>query len=104
MALTPASPVESAVPLTARIGWRTQWLLTPMLVVTAIVFGVAAYRVQVDNFTPKSWAAAQVLAAWAFTAAGVVAWVRRPRNPLGPLMFAAGLAYLARQFRYSQDA
>jgi signal transduction histidine kinase len=102
--LTPASPVEIAGPPTARIGQRTQWLLTPLFVVTAIVFGIAAYRVQVDNFTPRSWAAAQVVAAWAFSAAGVVAWVRRPRHPLGPLMFAAGLTYLARQLRYSQDA
>jgi signal transduction histidine kinase len=75
-----------------------------LLGVTAVAFGVAAYKVQVDNFTPRSWAAAQVIAAWTFTAAGVVAWLRRPRNQLGPLMFAAGLVYLARQLRYSQDA
>jgi signal transduction histidine kinase len=102
--LTPASPVESADLLTARLGERTQWLLTSALGVTAIAFGIAAYRVQVDNFTPRSWAAAQVVAAWAFTAAGVVLWVRRPGNRLGPLMFASGLVYLARQLRYSQDA
>jgi signal transduction histidine kinase len=102
--LTPAPPVASAGPLTARVGERTQWLLTPLLCIAAIALGVAAYRVQVDNGTPKSWAAAQVLAALAFTTAGLVAWVCRPGNRLGPLMFAAGLAYSARQLRYSRDA
>jgi signal transduction histidine kinase len=102
--LTPASPVESAGPLTALLGPHARWLPALLLGVTAVAFGVAAYQVQVDNSTPKSWAAAQVVAAWAFAAAGVVVWLRRPGNRLGPLMFAAGLVYLARQFRYSQDA
>jgi signal transduction histidine kinase len=36
--------------------------------------------------------------------AGLVAWLRQPANRLGPLMLAAGVAYLARQLRYSEDA
>jgi signal transduction histidine kinase len=102
--LMPASPVESAGQLTAQVGSHARWIPALFLGVTAGAFGVAAYQVQVDNFTPRSWAAAQVVAAWMFTFAGVVLWLRRPQNQLGPLMFAAGLVYLARQFRYSQDA
>lgn len=70
----------------------------------SIVLGVAAYHVQVKNHAPDSWAAAWVAVAWAFTLAGLVAWLRRPANRLGPLMLAAGLALAARQLRYSDDA
>ena len=71
---------------------------------STLVLGVAVYRVQVDNHSPHAWAAATVAVAWAFVLAGLVAWLRRPANRMGPLMLAAGLALLARQFRYSDDA
>jgi signal transduction histidine kinase len=70
----------------------------------AVALGVAAYHVQVRNFSPHAWAAASVAVGWAFVVAGLVAWLRRPANHLGPLMLAAGVAYLARQLRYSEDA
>jgi signal transduction histidine kinase len=75
----------------------------------AVVLGVAAYRVQVQAFQAfvpdaGSRALASVAVGWAFVLAGVVAWLRRPANRLGPLLLAAGLAYLARQLRYSGDA
>jgi len=79
-------------------------LLAVVLGGVAVVLGVAAYRVQVNNLTPHSWAAAQVVVGWAFVTAGLVAWLRRPANHLGPLMLAAGVAYLARQLRYGEDA
>jgi signal transduction histidine kinase len=68
------------------------------------MLGVVAYRVQVDNSSPHAWAVASVAVGWAFVVAGLVAWIRRPANHLGPLMLAAGIAYLARQLRYSEDA
>jgi signal transduction histidine kinase len=71
---------------------------------TAVALGFAAYHVQVQNFSPHSWAAASVAVGWSFVLAGLVAWLRQPGNRLGPLMLAAGIAYLARQLRYSQDA
>jgi len=81
---------------------------TRLLVVLAgIALGVVAYNVQIDNLgsgTTSFRAASTVLAAWAFLAAGVATWSRRPRNRLGPLMVAACFALLARQFRYSHDA
>lgn len=72
----------------------------------AVALGVLAYRVQVENlgsFTTPERAAAIVAVAWAFVLAGLVAWMRRPANRLGPLMTAAGLALLLRQLRYSHD-
>jgi len=81
--------------------------LRPVAVVlgaAAVALGIAAYHVQVSNFSPHSWAAASVAVGWAFVLAGLVAWLRRPANRLGPLMLATGTAYLARQLRYSEDA
>jgi signal transduction histidine kinase len=70
----------------------------------AVGLGVVDYRVQVQNLSPHEWAAATVAVAWAFVLAGLAAWLSRPANRLGPLMLAAGVALLARQLRYSQDA
>ena len=69
--------------------------------------GVLAYQVQVDNLPEPTTAlrpcVATVVAAWSFLVAGLVAWLRRPENRLGPLMVATCFALLARQFRYSHD-
>jgi signal transduction histidine kinase len=71
----------------------------------AVALGIYAYHVQVhDLHTSHQHAVAQVAVGWAFVFAGLVAWMQRPTNRLGPLIVAAGLAYLARQLRYSYDA
>jgi signal transduction histidine kinase len=71
----------------------------------AVALGVEAYRVQVSNHgSPHTWAAASVAVGLSFVLAGLIAWLRRPANRLGPLMLAAGMAYLARQLRFSGDA
>jgi signal transduction histidine kinase len=72
----------------------------------ALLLGVVAYRVQVQNLdglTSPERAGAIVAVAWAFVVAGLVAWSRRPANRLGPLLAATGLALLLRQLRYSHD-
>ena len=75
------------------------------LALAGIVLGVLAYQVQMDNVPTttslRSWGS--VAAAWSFLLAGLIAWVRRPRNRLGPLMVATCFALLARQFRFSHD-
>src|SRR6476620_10135000 len=75
------------------------------LAATGGVLGVLAYEVQMDNLPSttslRSWAG--VVAAWSFLLAGLIAWRRRPRNRLGPLMVLTCFALLARQFRYSHD-
>jgi signal transduction histidine kinase len=65
---------------------------------------VAAYRVQIDDFyQPAERALASVAVGLAFLAAGLVAWLRRPGNRLGPLMTLTAFALLVRQLRYSHD-
>jgi len=70
-----------------------------------LALGLLAYQVQIDNLagTTPARAIASVAAGWAFLGAGLAAWTRRTRNPLGPLMIATGFALLFRQFRYSHD-
>ena len=82
----------------------TRWIQVA-LGLAGIVLGVLAYRVQVDNLptTTELRSVGSVVAAWSFLLAGLVAWVRRPANRLGPLMVATCFALLARQFRYSHD-
>jgi signal transduction histidine kinase len=72
-----------------------------------IALGLVAYDVQVDNlgpYTASSRSMAIVAVAWAFLFSGLIAWSRRPRNRMGPLMVATGFALLLRQLRYSHDA
>jgi signal transduction histidine kinase len=78
-----------------------------LIVAAGIALGITAYNVQIDSLganTTSLRAAAQVVAAWASLAAGVVIWSRRPGNWLGPLMVGTCFALLARQLRYSRDA
>jgi hypothetical protein len=78
-----------------------------LLILGGIVPGLVAYNVQVDNLgagTTTNRAAAGVIAAWSFLAAGMAVWSKRPGNWLGPLMVATCFALLARQLRYSHDA
>jgi signal transduction histidine kinase len=78
-----------------------------LAVLGGIALGLVAYDVQIDNLgagTTSLKAAAGVIAAWSFLAAGVAAWTRRPGNLLGPIMVATCFALLARQLRYSHDA
>src|SRR5262245_11316507 len=79
-------------------------LAGPALAAAAVVLGVVAYRTQVHDLHAVVHAVAIVAVGWCFVAAGLVAWGRRPGNGVGPLMVAAGLALLLRQFRYSHDA
>jgi signal transduction histidine kinase len=81
--------------------------LQALAVVAGWILGLIAYHVQVENLGPLTTharAGAGVLAAWTFLAAGLVVWLRQPRNWLGPLMVATCFALLARQLRYSHSA
>jgi len=75
------------------------------LVPAALALGVIAYRQQLDGIlgnTPTR-ALGTLAYAWAFVAAGLVAWSRRAGNRLGPLLVVVGFAMLLRQLRYSFD-
>jgi signal transduction histidine kinase len=87
---------------------RATRITLTLLAIAGVAVGVLAYQVQVDNLpeplTTPLRSAATVVAAWSFLVAGLIAWLRRPRNRLGPLMVATCFALLARQFRYDHDA
>jgi signal transduction histidine kinase len=83
---------------------RSRRVVAATLAAGSVALAVEAYRVQVQASSPHARALVGAAAYSAFVAAGLVAWLRRPANMLGPLMLAAGLALLARQLRYSQDA
>jgi len=104
MPLSVALPEPGAEEVVARAGARRR---ASVLLVSAVAvgLGIAAYHVQVQNAPQhRSWAAAWVAVSWTFVIAGVIAWLRRPANRLGPLMLVAGLALAARQLRYSHEA
>ena len=89
-----------------RDDWVVNRLALAVLAVAGVALGVLAYEVQMDNLLQQTTAlrsSATVVAAWSFLVAGLVAWRRRPRNQLGPLMVLTCFALLGRQFRYSGD-
>src|SRR5262249_4154298 len=101
-----ASPVVPRPPSCDDLLVRVRYLQA-LLVVAGLVLGLLAYHIQIKNLGPlttHAHAAAGVLAAWTFLAAGLVVWRRQPRNWLGPLMVATCFALLARQLRYSHSA
>src|SRR5262245_29046887 len=75
------------------------------LIPAALLLGLLAYQMQVDNIAGNTPARAlgTLAYAWAFVGAGLVAWERRAGHRLGPLMVAVGFAMLLRQLRYSFD-
>jgi len=78
-------------------------LLAFALVIAGAALGVGAYHAQI-NALNRPHAAAQVAVGWAYVVAGLIAWDRRPANRMGRLMVLTGLALLARQLRYSDNA
>ena len=82
----------------------TRWMQI-VLAITGVGLGVVAYWLQMENVPANTVlrSLGSVAAAWSFLLAGLVAWIRRPRNRLGPLMVATCFALLARQFRFSHD-
>jgi signal transduction histidine kinase len=78
--------------------------LAGAVVIAGVALGIEAYRTQTHALHSASHSVATVAVAWAFLAAGLVAWWRRPANRMGQLMVLTGFALLARQLRYSDDA
>ena len=74
------------------------------LLAIGAALGFLAYRAQTDALHSSHHAAAQVAVAGAFLVSGILAWARRPENRMGRLMVLTGVALLARQLRYSNDA
>jgi signal transduction histidine kinase len=79
-------------------------ILGAALLVAGFALGLEAYHLQTNALHSGSHSAATVAVAWAYLAAGLVAWARRPGSRMGPLMVLTAFALLARQLRYSDDA
>ena len=75
------------------------------LVPAAIVLGIVSYREQLHGIQGNTSVRSlgTLLYAWAFVAAGLVAWSRRRGHRLGPMLVVVGFAMLLRQLRYSFD-
>src|SRR5262245_156439 len=83
--------------------WERSLVIAPT-VVAGIALGLVASKVQVDDLlTTPARSMTSGAAGWAFLLAGLVVWLRRRGNRMGPLMLATGVALLARQLRYSQE-
>jgi signal transduction histidine kinase len=95
-------PLDHASPLCDD---RRMTALRIALVPAALLLGWLAYRQQLDNIVGNtSTRALGTLAyAWAFVAAGLVAWTRRAGHRLGPMLVVVGFAMLLRPIRYSFD-
>jgi signal transduction histidine kinase len=77
------------------------------LIVLGALFGVVAYRAQINGlgpFTTSGRSFAIVVVGVAFIAAGAIAWSPRYPNRIAPLMVATGFLWLARQLRYSHNS
>lgn len=79
-----------------------RWIV---VIAAGVALGVVAYDIQVDDLHSQTErAAAQVVLGWTYIGVGLLAWIRRRGNLIGPLLVAAGAAWLARQLRYANDA
>ncbi|MBD0338640.1 MAG: sensor histidine kinase [Thermoleophilia bacterium] len=79
-------------------------LVALLIAVGAVPLAIVAYRIQIDQLGSSSARSLAIVAAGlSFLLAGLIAWLRRPENRLGPLLAAAGLLLLLRQLRYSDD-
>jgi signal transduction histidine kinase len=75
------------------------------LTAVAGVVGLLGFFVLVnDHGQSAAEAAAQILVAWTFIGAGLIAWSQRPNSRLGILLVLAGFALMARRFQYSDDS
>jgi signal transduction histidine kinase len=67
--------------------------------------GAAAVMAAVDDGAPGgAEIAVALLVGWSFVASGLVAWERRPENPIGKVMVATGFAWFAHELVWASAA
>jgi signal transduction histidine kinase len=77
------------------------------LAIAAVVIGVGALLVVINgehNIHRGAYAALTLGIGWGFTATGLYAWRRRPKNNVGPLMIAVGFSGLLKALTFSNDS
>jgi signal transduction histidine kinase len=76
-----------------------------VLTAAAGVLGLLGFWVLVGpHGQSASEAAAQVVVAWTYVGAGLIAWSQRPQSRVGILLVLAGFALSVRRFQYADDS
>jgi signal transduction histidine kinase len=78
-----------------------------LVVPAALAAGIGAAALMADApHEPAGGAeiAVALLVGWSFVASGLVAWERRPENPIGKVMVATGLAWFAHELIWATAA
>ena len=76
-----------------RAGVRAASVGQVALLIAAFAYALLAELVRLQSAWPIQWVLSDLLPGLAFFVVGVVAWRRRPGNPIGPLLFAVGIAW-----------
>ncbi len=75
--------------------------------VSGFAAGIALVAVTVDSRhadAPVAEGILGLLIVWSFVASGLVAWARRPRSRIGPLMLAVGLSWFLASLQAANDS
>ncbi len=79
-------------------------LLIALVGLGGFAFGLVAEAQQLGfDDRPLAWLTADLVGGWAFMAAGLIAWDRRPANRMGPLLVAIGFAWFVGTFGRSSS-
>jgi signal transduction histidine kinase len=79
--------------------------LRALLALGGVLFGLYGYHLLRDDLhSPVANAVASIAVAWAFLAAGIVAWARRPASRMGLLMVVVAFWLLVRKLQYSHES
>jgi signal transduction histidine kinase len=74
------------------------------LLTGGIAVGLIGYRfLTVDDRSPWWLATPSIAIAWAYLVAGLIAWWRRPRSRIGPLLLLVAAALLVRKLQYADE-
>jgi hypothetical protein len=68
-----------------------------------LLFGAGAEWLRIQSGWPASWVVGDAIPGVLFFVAGFLAWGRRPGNPIGPLMIAAGFAWFVGTYGASRN-
>ena len=68
-----------------------------------LLFGAGAEWLRIQSGWPVSWVVGDAIPGALFFVAGFLAWRRRPGNPIGPLMIAAGFAWFVGTYGASRN-
>jgi signal transduction histidine kinase len=94
------------IPVRRRAAPRTLVAGLVLLAAALVALGLVDLALMLSGpaFSPRWVAALYPVVAWIYLAAGIVAWLRRPSNRLGPIMVAGAGVWIAAGFVYATAA